>query len=145
MKPWTHPIMAASLVLAALTAAPPASATDPAPPPGGDAQEIPTQLDNPPIPEDLDGACSFCRVFPVTTTAADPQEASFELYFADDGHSVLADIEVLVLLMNDEYRTIVIHDVELLEQQFHEFVLDSGADWDWDDARHAWVSISSVP
>lgn len=144
MKPQATTLTVFSLALAASTI-PPASATNTVPAPPADAQEIPTQLDNAPTPEDLDGACSFCRVFPVTTNPGAPQEAFLELYFEDDGHSVLADIEVLVLLHTDEYRTLVIHDTQLVEQQTHEFTLGSDEDWDWIDVRHAWISVTPNP
>lgn len=106
-----------------------------------DGVEIPTQLVNDPIPNDANGPCSHCRVFPLKSTTSAPTVATFELYFADDGEDLYADIEVQVLLSSNEYRTVTLHEVELVDRTTDLHVLGSGSGWDWTDVTHAWVEV----
>jgi hypothetical protein len=104
--------------------------------------EIPPELINEPTPTDPNGPCSHCRVYPLKSTAASGYAtAEFDLYFADDGDDLDADIEVTVLLASQQYRYVMLEDIELIDETTDNHEVPSGGDWDWDDVTDAWVEV----
>ncbi len=108
--------------------------------------DIPTDLDNHSLPNDSNGPCSHCRVFPLKSSSSTGYEdAAFDLYFADDGDDLSADIEVRVLLDSNVYRTVTLYGVELIDETTDNHEVESGTDWDWTDAVSATVEVIPLP
>lgn len=105
--------------------------------------EIPTRLSNEPREDEPDGTCSACAVddLGLDYDESGSPIATLDFYFEDNGEDEISDIVVRVLLTNGEYRFSTVCDTELLDGEFYTFTLPSGADWDWDEARYAWVEV----
>jgi hypothetical protein len=105
--------------------------------------EIPTQLINTPDVDDLNGACSKCRVASLAAAQTATEDgATVELYYADERGSLRGVVALTILLADGTYQLETIEDVELVNEQVVCFELGPRAAWSWrDDVRHVWVEV----
>lgn len=146
---WNRIVVSVGTVLAAASFATSALAADSAD--GSSEQgvgastglEIPTRLSNEPRPDEPDGTCSHCTVddLRLDYDESGTSTATLDLYFEDNGSDVSADIVIRVLLLDGGYRFLTIPDAQLTDGELHAFELAPESDWDWQDARYAWVEV----
>jgi hypothetical protein len=105
--------------------------------------ELPTQLINTPDTDDLNGACSKCRVTSLASAqTATEDDATLEIYYADERDSLYADVELTVLLDDGTYHVETIEGVELVSGELTVLELDPESGWSWrDDVEHLWVEV----
>jgi hypothetical protein len=103
--------------------------------------EIPSQLRNDPLDDDLNGPCSLCRVNSIKAAEKIAgSRATLVIYFDDERGELFGSLEITVLLYNGEYHTVIIEDVSLAYEQITVFELEPGLGWDWSlDVQHLWV------
>lgn len=106
-------------------------------------QEIPAQLLNAPNGDDLNGACSKCRVTSVKVAEQATQDgATLEIYYDDERAELHGSIELTILLMDGQYRYETIEAVDLQHGESSVFELEDGEGWSWaHDVRHLWIEV----
>lgn len=106
-------------------------------------REIPTQLLNAPDGDDLNGACSKCRVNSVKAAEQATQDgATLEIYYDDERGELHGSIELTILLMDGQYRYETIEAVDLQHGESSVFGLEDGEGWSWaNDVRHLWIEV----
>jgi hypothetical protein len=103
--------------------------------------EVPAQLRNDPLGDDLNGPCSLCRVNSLKAAKdVAGSGATLELYFDDERHPLSGSLRLTVLLYNGEYHTVTIEGVALAWRQISVVELPPVEGWDWGhDVDYVWV------
>jgi hypothetical protein len=86
-----------------------------------------------------DPICSKCTIIVIEDEASESSTASIAITYPADAPAFSGSLEVMVLLEDEQRRTLWLDDVSLEPSEAVALVADSGPDWTWREVCFVWL------